>query len=228
VIPRIIHHIWLGGSPSPQLQTWMGSWTHHHPEWEHRVWTDDNLPTLRNDKEFRAAPSLAQKADVLRYELLLEHGGLYVDTDFECYRSLDERLTGPTLVMASEYGCLTNSIMAGDAGHPYLQALVDELPERLATSGDSVLPHVSSGPSFVDKVFCDMGLAFDPDVLLLPSDYFFPAWTFVKHLKEQSSQKLYARHHEMATWRESSGARDLWYRMKVGARVRRFLDLTHP
>ena len=40
------------------------------------------------------ARNLAERADVLRYEILRRHGGVYVDVDVECLRPLDDLLTG--------------------------------------------------------------------------------------------------------------------------------------
>lgn len=61
--------------------------------WTHHVWTDVEvaplLDILWNKKAYLAAPNYGQKADILRYELLQRHGGLYVDVDMECVRSLD-------------------------------------------------------------------------------------------------------------------------------------------
>src|SRR5690606_29316863 len=33
--------------------------------------------------------NFAQKADIMRYEILYKYGGVYVDTDFQCFRSID-------------------------------------------------------------------------------------------------------------------------------------------
>ena len=61
--------------------------------WTHFLWTDDEvaplLDSLRNENAYLAAPNYGQKADILRYALLQRHGGIYVDVDMECVRSLD-------------------------------------------------------------------------------------------------------------------------------------------
>jgi mannosyltransferase OCH1-like enzyme len=45
VIPRILHQIWVGGAPFPEdFQRYQRSWQKHHPDWELRFWTEDNLP----------------------------------------------------------------------------------------------------------------------------------------------------------------------------------------
>ena len=61
--------------------------------WTHVLWTDAEvaplLDSLRNKQAYLAAPNYGQKADILRYELLQRHGGIYMDVDMECVRSLD-------------------------------------------------------------------------------------------------------------------------------------------
>jgi hypothetical protein len=61
--------------------------------WTHFLWTDAEvaplLHRLRNKNAYMAASNYGQKADILRYELLQRHGGVYVDVDMECVRSLD-------------------------------------------------------------------------------------------------------------------------------------------
>lgn len=60
--------------------------------WTHRLWTDADVDSicLRNQHAYSAAPNYGQKSDILRYELLERHGGVYVDVDMECVRPLDD------------------------------------------------------------------------------------------------------------------------------------------
>src|SRR5438876_9483420 len=45
-IPKIIHQIWLG-SPVPSVyEPFMKSWQEKHPDWEYRLWTDENVHSL--------------------------------------------------------------------------------------------------------------------------------------------------------------------------------------
>ena len=56
-IPKIIHQIWLGDLPAPT--TWMQTVKNHHPDYDYRLWTDDNLPTpLYNQTLFQKVPFL--------------------------------------------------------------------------------------------------------------------------------------------------------------------------
>ena len=65
LIPRILHQIWLGGSPIPEeFLEFSAGWRRHHPHWEYRLWTDRRLPRLVHGDVFRAMGPLAGKADL--------------------------------------------------------------------------------------------------------------------------------------------------------------------
>jgi Glycosyltransferase sugar-binding region containing DXD motif/Galactosyltransferase len=102
-IPPVLHHIWLGRRPIPvHLQRYRESWLRHHPAWERKLWTEDNLGPLTNQRQFDAARTPAQKSHVARYEILHREGGVYVDFDMECLRPLDGFLPGLTGFAAAE------------------------------------------------------------------------------------------------------------------------------
>ena len=92
IIPKIIHHIWLGGGVPEKYSAWISSWDQYNPGWTHIIWTDEDIKYLKlcNIKLFKQARILAEKADILRLELINLFGGLYVDTDYECLKSFDQ------------------------------------------------------------------------------------------------------------------------------------------
>ena len=86
-IPKIIHQIWIG-SPLPEKYfAWVRTWT-DWLGWEYKLWTDADIKslTLYNQELYNRARSYGEKTDILRLEILLHYGGLYVDVDFECLK----------------------------------------------------------------------------------------------------------------------------------------------
>lgn len=73
-IPRVFHRIWLGGEMPEEFRGYGETFRKLHPDWEMKLWTEENLPPLKNQREFDEARTFAQKADILRYELLYEQG----------------------------------------------------------------------------------------------------------------------------------------------------------
>ena len=84
VIPRVFHRIWVGPAPLPETaKSYADSWRLLHPDWDMELWTDENLPQgqfSRDVYEHTATP--AQRADILRHEVLNQFGGVYIDIDF--------------------------------------------------------------------------------------------------------------------------------------------------
>lgn len=97
MIPKIIHHIWIGPNSLPEKEKlWIQSWKNFHPDFEFCLWTNENLPEL-SPRLVEVTKSLKHKyalvCDIYRYEILSKYGGFYLDTDIECYkRKLDEFL----------------------------------------------------------------------------------------------------------------------------------------
>ena len=173
VIPRTIHQIWLGPHEPPDaIETWPAA----HPGWEHRLWTEADIPhPLVNQAQFEAMGQLCGKADILRYELLYRYGGVYVDADTECLLPLpDWLLADPCFAVyeSEDYrpGLVANAVIGAQPGHPLMAAMLlmigrldpDELPGSVAA--------VTTGPyPFTRVVEANPGL-----VRIHPSGLFHP------------------------------------------------------
>ena len=90
-IPKIIHQIWLGSPVPQQFNKYINSWKNNHPDWEYRLWADDDIVAfgLYNQEMYDEAENYGEKSDIARYEILERFGGVYVDIDFECLQPLD-------------------------------------------------------------------------------------------------------------------------------------------
>jgi mannosyltransferase OCH1-like enzyme len=90
-IPKIIHQIWLGGPLPATYKRWQETWQKKHPDWHYKLWTDLDLVDFpfTDRSRFERALDIREKADILRYDILLHFGGLYVDIDFECLKSFE-------------------------------------------------------------------------------------------------------------------------------------------
>jgi inositol phosphorylceramide mannosyltransferase catalytic subunit len=158
VIPRILHQIWVGPDPIPaEYAAYMDGWARMHPGWEHRVWTDENLPAMRNRDLYDRAEELTPyanvgqfRADLLRYELLWSFGGVYVDVDFECLEPIDELTAGLEAFAAWEVQdrWIANGIMGAEPAHPFIDRLITGLPASVAHHR-GLRPNVSTGPQYL-------------------------------------------------------------------------------
>jgi mannosyltransferase OCH1-like enzyme len=196
-IPRVIHQIWVGPDPLPDEQRpYVESWRRHHPDWEHRLWTEDDLPDdpIRPEALERLRVPV-ERSDILRLEILSRQGGVYADTDLECLRPLDELLGEDEFVgVCLKPGRATNTFMAAVPGHPLLaQALRELRPIDVywsPTAAESIKD--GAGPPLLRRL-----LAQYPDVRLLDPPLFFPS-------TPDERERAYAVHHMARSWHNAS------------------------
>jgi mannosyltransferase OCH1-like enzyme len=173
VIPRTIHQIWLGGTEPPDL---ISGWREAHPDWEHKLWTDENVPSpLVNQAQFDAMGELCGKADILRYELLYRHGGVYLDADMECLAPLPGELLGDPCFTAFESetyrpGIVANGVIGAEPRHPLMAAMLLTVA-RLdpAELGGAVAAWTTGPYAFTRVVHANSGV-----VRVHPSGLFYP------------------------------------------------------
>jgi len=140
----------------------------HGPWWDLTRHLVEEIP-VKAPREVFGNPihHYAHRADVLRLDRLLEHGGIYMDVDVFVHRSFDD-LLGHSVVLGQEgtdgaYG-LANAVILAEPGAPFLRRWREEyrsfrndepgghfwaehsvaLPKRLAAAHPdeiTILPH---------------------------------------------------------------------------------------
>lgn len=86
MIPKIIHYCWFGGKTKPEVvERCISSWKQYCPDYEIIEWNESNYDVEANAfaKAAYEAKKWAFVSDVARLEILLEHGGIYLDSDVE-------------------------------------------------------------------------------------------------------------------------------------------------
>lgn len=92
-IPKLIHYCWYGNGPKPDcFEKCLASWKHYAPDYEIIEWNESNTDLHHNAfmEQAYAAKKYAFVSDVARLRIILEHGGVYMDTDVELKSPLDE------------------------------------------------------------------------------------------------------------------------------------------
>lgn len=217
-IPRVFHQIWIN-TKSPELPPayarYRDTWLKHHPDWEYRLWNLDNLPfQSRHCALYAGCNSYAQMADILRYELLYELGGVYIDTDFECLRSIDPILQGVRNFSCSEDGAsISIGIIGAEAGSRLMQRCTEAIPQQLGLTS----PTEETGPAFFTHQILDGG--FNNDLTLFPRAWFYPYNWDEPDRAGETFPEAYGIHR----WAHSWQASDTGLLNKIKRRMRRLI-----
>ena len=189
VIPRVFHQIWVGPDPFPEEYVrYQRTWLEHHPEWQLRFWTEDNLPAhLRRPEAADRLRVPAERANILRLELLWQMGGVYMDTDFECRRSIEPLIEDAELfITLAKPGRVNNALMGSAPGHPLLDEALDLIRPREYFGHDKG----ATGTRFLDSLMIGR-----PGVTLLDAELFYPE-------SEEGRRAAYAVHDKARSWKE--------------------------
>lgn len=177
VIPKIFHFIWVGDEskrPDNCIQTWRD----HHPDWEFRIWGNAELTgrAWTNHKHIEAMlpRELNGVADMMRWEILHEQGGVLFDADSVCLRPLDDHLLDceafacweneivrPGLIAAGYFGC--------EAGNPFVRQIVEDIAAQPSVVDDMAWKTV--GPQRLTDSYRQHAYS---QLRIYPSHYFIP------------------------------------------------------
>lgn len=129
MIPKILHFIWVGDEKQ-RPDNCIASWVRHNPDWTIKVWGNASL----KDTEWINAAHMQEMygrelngvADMMRWEILYNEGGLVIDADSICLRPLSDELLDcdafacwesemarPGLIAAGYFGCSAGNKFVG-------------------------------------------------------------------------------------------------------------------
>ena len=145
-IPHVMHWIWLGPDKFPEKSKQrVLAWMKLHPNWKHKFWTyvDQEIPCSGMEKvllkkfQFQKVKDCYDRSDnfwekslALRYEILLQEGGMIVEHDVEPLSSAESFLASydffcsleslqPTFLSTSVYA--SPCVIAAKPNHPVLE-----------------------------------------------------------------------------------------------------------
>lgn len=197
LIPKKFHRIWLGGKPMPdEFIRFRETWIEKHPDWEMKLWTEENMIPLQNQREYDNATKLAQKADIARIEIIHKFGGIYIDCDFECLKNIEPLLKGvEAFTVYEEPGIINLAIIGCVPGHPVYKLLIDNLPKSIRENKHLPINH-QTGPHYHSRM-----LKSRKDITIFPPKLFYPYLYTEMHRKNKDFPSAYAVHHWEGSWR---------------------------
>jgi mannosyltransferase OCH1-like enzyme len=180
MIPRIIHRIWITGSPpaSADMVRNGALWRELNPGWEVLTWAGPTGMRMKNACLYRRPPAAdahRYRADLLRLELLAVYGGVYADMDITPLRPLADLLpAGATAAAAYSPNLwkgqrvLSNAFMAAVPGHSWIARCVARMSVSVQMFRGQFLAMVT-GPHHVNRC-----LQATDDVTILDTSKVYP------------------------------------------------------
>ena len=130
MIPKKIHYCWFGWNPKPALfQRCIASWKKYCPDYEIIEWNEENFDLNCCDyvREAYDAKKWAFVTDYARLKIVHDQGGIYLDTDVEVVRSLDDLLGDDAFFGLEDTGSIATGLGFGaEAGNPVVEAMLQD------------------------------------------------------------------------------------------------------
>jgi hypothetical protein len=173
-----------------------GFWRHAcglHPSWQHVTLRDpiDRAAFPMTSPYWANCTAGAQLAGLVRLEALWHVGGIYLDSDVELYRALDELLVCEAFAGWEDANTVPDAVLGAEAHSPFiercLQGALLALDEGPWASGPGAVTAASRGKA---------------DVLLLPPGSFYPYHYSERHRRHEDHRSpwTFGAHHWAASW----------------------------
>lgn len=182
MIAKKIHYCWFGGNPLPELaQKCIASWEKYCPDYEIVEWNETNFDINCCDyvREAYEAKKWAFVSDVARLYALVNHGGIYMDTDVEVLRPLDDLLKYEAVSGFEAKDRIPTGLMACREGQPLFVELLHEYDDaHFVKEGGTY--DTTTNVTRITNICLKYGLRLDNTMqtvngfTLLPYDYLCP------------------------------------------------------
>lgn len=208
-IPKIIHYCWFGCKKKPELvEKCISSWKIHLKDYEFMEWNEDNFNI--NGFEFTKKAYEDKKwafvSDYCRLWALYRYGGIYLDTDMEVIKPLDNLLEHSSFGGLEDYfigfgiwGCNKYDKFISEVLKYYNNLNYDDYKDR---SDELVIQiHLTLIAKYLGyKDSRNKVSYFYNEVAIYPKEYFYPK----KHLWKETliTENTYTIHHYEGSWRK--------------------------
>jgi len=139
LIEKRLHFIWLGGNPIPSFfKDIRKVWEERHPDFTVKLWQECDLPDLEDNLVNKKMimdtnRNPAQRADLLRLEVLKMFGGIYLDVDMACVGTVDWLLPSEFFVGISNTKALevNNAAIGAVKGSNIVSSIIEVVAKEI-------------------------------------------------------------------------------------------------
>ena len=212
-IPKIIHQIWIGPKKLPDsYKKWMRTWVKYNPKYEYRLWRDEDILKLnmKNEKKYNESKNVGIKSDIARYEILNIYGGIYVDTDFECLKSIPKYLHHYDFVSSIIFDfkpVIANGFIMSKKNSILVENIIQNLNLEISSNNIEYIIN-NSGPGLLTKEYFNLNNKARDKCLILPSNILYPYPNFLinksNDRKQMITESSFGLHHWEMSWMKGS------------------------
>lgn len=211
-IPKIIHYAWFGGKNKPKsVLNCIESWKKYLPDYDLVEWNEDSFDVNQYIfcKEALEAKKYAFVTDVVRLHALYHIGGIYMDTDVEVLRPLDDLLRNEGFSGYENDTEIPTGIMATVKGNLWAYDQLEYYNNRSFIKADGVFD-TTTNVKIITKIskekhgFIPNGeyQVLKHNFVIYPKDYFCPKSHHTG--KVTLTKNTYTIHHFDGSWKTDS------------------------
>ncbi len=213
MIPKILHYIWLGGEKPQSIQNYISTFPKHFSGYKIIEWNESNIDISNYDPELKDLWETSYRnkkfafcSDISRMYILLENGGIYVDTDEEFLKPIpDEFLKKPFLCRNNPTqevcnGCVWGCCKGDTLASACIRWFSKHLQENKSTYGKGWIFNKILNSYFVSFGY-DQENTETQDVVdyrIYATEYFCPMRLMTKRL--YLTDNSIANHHYEKSW----------------------------
>ena len=180
MIPKILHQIWIGPKPAPT--NLMETWKSRHPNFEYILWNEAEFQkrgiAFMCGNQINNIEEINGKADIIRWEILYQMGGYFVDADSICIEPFDDLFENKTAFATFENENMRKGLIAtGTMGFVPKHPLVLDILKWISSTEDArklireTRAWYSVGPGLLTNM---LNTGKYTDVFIFPSHLFLP------------------------------------------------------
>ena len=225
-IPKVIHYCWFGkGKMPPLAEKCIKSWKKYCPSYKIVCWNEENFDITENRyaKEAYDAGKWAFVSDYVRLKVLYSEGGIYLDTDVELIKPLDDLIKENGYMGFDDNGIISTGLgFACEKGNELIGRLLADYNDISFILPDGSYD-ITPCPDRNTKTMVELGLDTDikdqifMGIHLLPEDYLCPMKYYTG--KKIITKNTYSIHHFCASWTSKTAKRTLFVKRLVGVKM---------
>lgn len=202
-IPKTIHYCWFGGKPLPaSAKKCVKSWKKYCPDYNIIEWNERNFDIQCNYfcKKMAEEKKWAFISDYARLKIVYEYGGIYLDTDVELIRSLDDLLKYKAFMGFQDSKEVNTGLGFGSVRK---QKFIKENMNYYEKLSENFTPIAC--PNITTKLLRAYGLMDDcgkiqqvADIMIFPVEYFCPKSERTGLIEKTGN--TFSIHHFDASW----------------------------